>query len=305
MKPDILKDVLSRITAEYGLKVKGNWLQQGKCPKCSRRELFAHAEGPWILRCGRSNRCGWEGSVKELYPDIFDTWSNRFQASEANPNAAADAYLHHKRGLNINGLIGAYSQETYHERQGNLVSATIRFPLPGGSWWERLIDQPGRFDKKARFKPGASYAGQWWQAPDQPTDKLATAERIWIAEGIFDAMALRQAGLFAVSSMSVNNYPEKGLADLRKTCSDQGLKQPELVFAFDVGKAGAEYTRRYVARAREDGWRATAAQPRPEGEAEKLDWNDLLERNRLNGSDDRGRAWLDHCKRCFAHTLTA
>ncbi|MGA9659513.1 MAG: toprim domain-containing protein, partial [Asticcacaulis sp.] len=139
-----------------------------------------------------------------------------------------------------------------------------------------------------------SYSGQWWQAPDQPTDKLATADRIWIAEGIFDALALRQAGLFAVSAMSVNNYPEKGLADLRKVCSDQGLKQPELVFAFDVGKAGAEYTRRYVDRARDDGWRATAAQPRPEGENEKLDWNDLLDRDRLKGTDSRGRAWIEH-----------
>ena len=294
MTPDILKDVLARITAEYGFKAKGTWLQQGKCPKCSKRELFAHAEGPWILRCGRANRCGWEGSVKELYPDIFDTWSNRYQSSDTQPNAAAEAYLYHKRGLNLLGLYGCFEQETYVDKTRNISSATVRFALPGGSWWERLIDQPGRFDKKARFKYGASYAGYWWQAPDQPMEKLATAERIWIAEGIFDAMALRQAGLFAVSAMSVNNYPEKCLADLRVKCAELGTRSPELVFAFDVGKAGAEYTRRYVDRAREDGWRATAAQPRPEGETDKLDWNDLLERDRLTGADDRGRAWLDH-----------
>lgn len=72
------------------------------------------------------------------------------------------------------------------------------------------------------------------------------------------------------------------LGELRKTMAAIGVTAgPELIFAFDIGKAGTEYTRKFVARAREEGWRASAAQPRPEGESDKLDWNDLLIRERL------------------------
>lgn len=40
-----------------------------------------------------------------------------------------------------------------------------------------------------------------------------------------------------------------------------------------------EYTRKFVDRARKEGWEATAAQVRPDGEGTKLDWNDLLLRH--------------------------
>jgi len=285
MRDDIYSEVHKRILGEFRFKEKGAWLQEGKCPSCGKRELFARAEAPWVLRCGRANKCGAEYHVKELYPDIFDSWSNRYKATEENPNAAADAYLLHARGLDLAGLRGCYSQETYHDRERNITTATVRFPLPGGSWWERLIDQPGRFDKKARFAYGKTYAGQWWMAPDQGVPVLADASRVWICEGIFDALALRQAGEMAVSVMSTNNYPELALGDLRREIAAQSGKTggPELIFAFDVGKAGVEFTRKYVRRAREEGWRASAAQVKPEGEGEKLDWNDLLGRDRLTG----------------------
>lgn len=294
MRDDIRQEVLTNIRRDYRFdEPKGDWLQKGRCPQCNRKELFTSASKPWVLRCGRANRCGWEGEVRDLYPEIFDNWSTRHQATEANPNAAADAYLSHARGLDLRLLRGAYTQEAYHDQQRNLSSATVRFPLPGGSWWERLIDQPGRFDKKARFKWGASYSGQVWQHPSHTIEQLAAAKEIWIAEGIFDAAALVQAfggaeladkGLAAVSAMSVNNYPALFLDALRKAIAEgpEPTHRPRLVFAFDVGKAGADYTRKYVKRAREEGWEATAAQPRPEGEDDKLDWNNLLVRDRLS-----------------------
>lgn len=293
MRDDIRSEVLTNIKRDYGFgEPRGDWLQKGRCPQCSKKELFTSASQPWVLRCGRANRCGWEGEVKELYPEIFDNWSNRHQVTEQNPNAAADAYLSHARGLDLRLLRGCYSQDNYFDRQRNIGSATVRFDLPGGSWWERLIDQPGRFDKKARFKFGASYSGQVWQHPANSIDELAAANEIWIAEGIFDACALAQAfrgeelkdaGLAAVSAMSVNNYPDKFLDALRKAIAngENPTHQPRLIFAFDVGKAGTDYTRKYVKRAREEGWTASAAQPRPEGEDDKLDWNNLLVRERL------------------------
>jgi len=293
MRDDIRKEVLDNIGRDYGLKeARGEWLQKGRCPQCGKKELFTSQAKPWVLRCGRANRCGWEGHVKDLYPEIFDNWSNRFQQTEQNPNAAADAYLLHNRGLDLRLLRGSYSQEHHSDMARGISSATVRFQLPGGSWWERLIDQPGRFDKKAKFAWGKSYRGFWWQHPSHTLEQIAGAYEIWIAEGIFDASALVQAfagaeleekDLVAVSAMSVNNYPEASLDELRKAIANgpNPTKRPRLVFAFDVGKAGTDYTRRYVKRAREEGWDASAAQPRPEGESEKLDWNDLLQRDRL------------------------
>lgn len=293
MRDDIRTEVLTNIKRDYKFDAeKGDWLQKGKCPQCNKRELYTSSTKPWVLRCGRQNRCGWEGEVRDLYPEIFDNWSNRHQQTETNPNAAADAYLSHARGLDLRLLRGSYTQETYVDRGRNLSSATVRFPLPGGSHWERLIDQPGRFEKKAHFAWGKSYKGQWWQHPAHTMEQLAAAKEIWIAEGIFDASALVQAfggaelheaGLTAVSAMSVNNYPEHALDALRKAIANgpTPTHQPRLVFAFDIGKAGADYTRKYVKRARDEGWEATAAQPRPEGEDDKLDWNNLLVRERL------------------------
>ena len=292
MRDDIHQEVIKALSEFRFAPTEGEWLQKGVCPQCGKKELYTNRKSPWLLKCSRENRCGWEGHVKDRYPEIFDNWSNRHPVSEANPNAAADAYLSHARGLDLRHLRGSYAQETYHDRDRNLTTATVRFPLPGGSWWERLIDQPGRFDKKARFKWGASYKGQWWQHPATSMRDLSSAEEIWLAEGIFDASALQQAflgsefegkKLSAVSLMTVNNYPTIMLDTLRRTIAEgpTPTHRPKLVFAFDIGKAGADYTRKWVKQARDEGWEASAAQPRPEGEADKLDWNDLLQRDRL------------------------
>jgi len=292
MRDDIRNEVLKALGEFKFDEPRGDWLQKGRCPQCGKREVFTRADAPWVLKCSRANRCGWEQHVKERYPEIFDNWSNRHQQTEANPNAAADAYLSHARGLDLRLLRGCYAQESYSDMARGLASATVRFPLPCGSWWERLIDQPGRFDRKARFAWGKSYRGHWWQHPAHDLAALAQAEEIWIAEGIFDCSALVQAfmgaeladrKLAAVSAMSVGNYPEHSLDALRKAVAEgpTPTHRPRLVFAFDIGKAGTDFTRRYVKRAREEGWEATAAQPRPEGEADKLDWNDLLQRERL------------------------
>jgi hypothetical protein len=290
----IIKEVHSRLKQEFAFKKDtGKWYQQGRCPECGKQELFIHAETPKVLKCGRADNCGYEASVRSLFPEIFDSWSNRFEQSEQDPNAAADAYLSHGRGLDIQGLRGCYSQEQYHDKKSGQTTATIRFALPNDAWWERLIDQPGRFDKKARFKFGSSWGGHWWLPPAVTFEKLARARRIWICEGIFDAMAMNQAFRtsagktcaedIAISNMTVNVWPEHALKALRDALTDG--RTPELVFAFDVGPAGVRYTRQYVIRARKEGWSATAAQVRSDGEGSKQDWNDLLQSDRLTDSD--------------------
>ncbi|MFD2578777.1 hypothetical protein ACFSTD_09675 [Novosphingobium colocasiae] len=195
-----------------------------------------------------------------------------------NPTATADAYLLHERGLDLQYLRGSYTQELY--REGNQTSATVRFPV-GDTFWERLIDKPARFEKKAHFQKGGKPGGHCWIPPRIDWETLARADDIWITEGIFNAAALAQgAGLAVVSAMSSNYWPEHFLDRLREEL--QRIKRPtrpRLVFAFDPGGAGVKYARRFVLQARDQGWAATAAQVTPDGEGTDLDWNDLLLRH--------------------------
>lgn len=293
MRDDLLREVLQRLKTDYGFKTKGTWLREGKCEACGKREVFALADAPWVLRCGRMNRCGAEVHVKDIYKDIFDDWSKRYKRTPEKPNAAADAYLAFARGFDLAPLKGSYAQEYFHDDALRIGTATVRFPLPGGGYWERLIDQPGRFGKKkARFPSGSSYRGHWWTYPGVDWEHLARAREIWLAEGIFDTIALTQrAGLVAASLMSTNNYPETALSQLRRTCGELNLRTPTLVFAFDVGKAGTYFTRKWVEQARDAGWTACAAQVRPDGEGAKLDWNDLAQRDRLKPDDIETYRW--------------
>lgn len=262
-------------------KTKGDWLQEGTCPQCGKREAYCAANKPKMVYCSREDKCGWNDSVRNLLPDLFDDWSKRVAPTPENPNATADAYLDHERGLDLRLLRGLYTQELFKDWKTGQTSASIRFPI-GDSWWERLIDRPGRFDKKAHFKPGSKWAGHCWMPNGTTFETLARADEVWITEGIFDCVALTQgAKLPAVSNMSTGPWPEHFLAALAKACLDAGRPdRPRLIFAFDVGHSGVSNSKRHIKRAKNEGWDATAAQVRPDGEGTKLDWNDLLLRHR-------------------------
>lgn len=269
-------NIISALKAKFQFrKTSGDWMQEGTCPQCGKREAYCAAVEPKIVRCGRADRCGWEDSVRNLLPDLFEDWTKRQPPTPENPNATADAYLYHERGLDLKLLRGLYSQEVFRDYDSGETAATVRFPI-GDTYWERIIDRPGRFARKAHFRKGGSWRGLCWMPNGTSFATLAKAERIWITEGIFDAAALTQAGLAAVSAMTCNVYPEKFLADLSAQLQAGRIAtRPELVFAFDVGAAGVSFSRKFVARARREGWKATAAQVRPDGEGDKLDWNDL------------------------------
>ena len=274
MQPDILQDLIRRLKADFRLQERGDWLREGKCPQCNKKELYARASAPWVVRCGRVNKCGYSGHAKQLFPDLFDNWSDRYRATEENPNAAADAYLIHARGLNLAHLRGHYAQEQFFDRDLKIASATVRFPLPNGSWWERLIDQPHRFGgKKARFAPGKSYSGEWWLPPALSIDALAAVPEFWIVEGIFDAESLRLNGVPAVSAMTCYNYPEAALARLAEACGSR--PRPRLIWAFDGNHAGRSHILKFIRRARQAGWHCGAALTTEHASAKPKDWNDL------------------------------
>jgi hypothetical protein len=281
MQSDLHRQVTARLKTEFSLVDRGVWLRQGKCPKCGKKELYANAEGPWVVICGRVDKCGHRQHVKEIFHDLFDNWSERFAPTEQNPTASADAYLQHARGLNLAGLRGAYTQEYFHDRARNIGSATVRFPLPGadgsaGGYWERIIDQPHRFGSdKARFATGSKYKGECWVHPSLTIDKLAAAPEIWIVEGIFDSVSIHQRHIAAVSAMSCYNYPDAFLARIAAACAEAKRPRPAIVWAFDSNKAGRRYAREFAGRASKTGWHCTAALTEEKPAAKPRDWNDL------------------------------
>ncbi len=280
MRTELLNAVLPRLLNDYGFKENGRWLQEGRCPQCGKKALFAHADSPWTLRCGRENKCGAQWHIKDLYPDFFESWSDRYPATESHPTAAADAYLENARGFPLARLKGCYTQEQHYDSRLRAGSATVRFALPGGSWWERIIDRPERFGRKANFAYGKSYHGHWWQLPGG----LEAGDELWLAEGIFDAIALELAGKPARSLMSCNNYPAKALATLREHCQAQGRTPPTLIWALDDGPAGQRYMQQWHERARKEGWDSRAAFVPDQG-GRKMDWNEAHLRGRLGEKD--------------------
>ncbi|QEQ76025.1 bifunctional DNA primase/helicase [Xanthomonas citri pv. glycines] len=265
--------MLSRLERDYGLKHRSGteYMRGGKCPSCSKKELYTNHLKPWVVKCGRQSKCGRELHVKDLYDDLFDDWSKRFQPTAAAPNAAADAYLQFSRGFDLAPLKGLYSQDSHYDRKISAGTATVRFALVKGGWWERLIDRPHRFGKqKARFAPGQSYAGVWWAAPAALT-AMQTAREVWIVEGIFDAIALLQHGMCAVSAMSSNAFPEESLRELAKA---RMADLPTLVWALDNEPGARAYTHKHIKRAAALGFDSRAAQI-VQRDGKKTDWNDL------------------------------
>lgn len=278
MEPRLHAEIVARLTEEFGFKPREAWLQQGKCPSCGKKEMFASAAHPWVLRCGRTNKCGAEIHIKEVYPELFASWSDRYKPTAENPHASADAYLKSARGFELERIAGWYSQEHFWSAENQIGSATVRFPLAGDAWWERIIDRPERFGvQKANFR--GRYGGTWWQPPTL-TD---IPDELWIVEGIFNAISLLHHGIAAVSAMSSGNYPSAALKALAERCQAEGRQRPALVWAFDEGRAGRKSGRKFVTRSREEGWTATAALVPGEGGKEP-DWNDMHLRGRLEAA---------------------
>ena len=276
MNVQLREEVVTRLLRDFDFKTNNkDFFQQGRCPSCGKKELYAPAESPWLVRCGRMNKCAAEYHIKELYPELFESWSDRYKPTPKSPTASADAYLQTGRGFDISKIKGWYTQGSYYCTERQIGTATVKFELPNGASWERFIDKPQRFGKmKANFV--GKYKGQWWQPP---TGIPEDAKEIWLTEGIFDAIALIQSGIPAVSLMSCYNYPNTALDALKKEYQKNDRHLPRLVFALDDGPAGESFTRKFVNYARKAGFPATAAQP-PKGKV-KLDWNELFLRGRL------------------------
>lgn len=279
MNPSLRQDILARLIRDYRAEERGRYLQKVVCPACGKREAYISSESPWMLKCGRENNCGSQFHTKELFPELFASWSERYgtPALQAkSKTSVADGYLRDGRGFDLDRIQGWYSQESYWKPNVG-GSATVRFTLPGGAYWERLLDHPERFGKqKANFV--GRYKGNWWQPPTLTAADLVEAGEVWIVEGIFDAIALYHHGIAAVSAMSCANYPDVALKALADAAHAAGTTRPTLVWALDGNRAGQNATVKHVARARAAGWECRAAQIPGDG---RHDWNDCHQRGEV------------------------
>ncbi len=267
-KPIDYQTVLNNLVRDYGFKSSGNgYLINGTCPDCSKRELFTDSNKPFTLKCNRLNKCGYEETIKDIYPEVFEDLTKKHPATKEDPRVTAKVYLSQVRGFDLARINGWYDQDVKFDAPTGTGSATVRFYLDKAKtrFWERIIDYADVFGKKAHFggkrrEDGKLYRGEWWQPPGMAIDP----ERpLYLVEGIFDTIALLHAGFQVVSLMSSNNYPELSL----KTVS----KNQTLVFALDNNTAGINASKKYARRAIDQGFNVFMAIP------ETLkDWNDLF-----------------------------
>lgn len=284
MQEKLRAEVLTRIERDYGLKHirSTEYMRKGKCPACSKLELYTFYNSPWMLICGRG-KCGAQYHIKDIYSELFNDWSELAPSTPEKPTATARAYLEFSRGFRLELIEGWFTQENYWSKELNAGSATVRFPLDKGGYWERLIDRPERFGKqKARFKPGESYKGVWWCPPCLD---LLEVDELWIVEGIFDAIALLHHDVAAVSAMSCNAFPEQSLRELLQRRTEAGQRPPKLVWALDNEPSARAYTRKWVEQCRAMGFTCEAAQIQQRGK--KVDWNDLHHRWAFIDSDEQ------------------
>ncbi len=290
MNESLRIEVLSRLQRDYDFKrTDVRVMRKGKCPapKCGQKTLFTYSDAPWMLVCGRPEACGHRVHVKDVYSDLFNDWSAQAPATADNPTATARAYLEMARGFHLEMLEDTFTQENYWDRDLQIGSATVRFELPGGGYWERLIDRPERFGKqKARFKPGYSYKGKLWIPPSlDPT----AVDELFIVEGIFDAIALMHNDTPAASMMSSAPFPEEALKAIKKACQEADKRLPRLVWALDNEPVAKANMRRWAKEARELGFKCEAAVI-PQHSAKKVDWNDLHQRWAfIEGDDERAK----------------
>ena len=277
-KTDLLQELIPRIQADHNFKLSetGEWFNSGVCPSCSKRSLFARAEAPWTLMCGREAKCGEHYKVLDLYASEFVDLEKKYLPTPENPHATAIAYLSLSRGLDASRFSGHFEQAQFgHANCEPRATATVRFWVDktAGVYMDRFIkpvmvtEKDGSKDlRKQTF--GGAYGGRWWTCSN-----INQGDTVYITEACIDAMSLVSAGLKAVSILACGNFPRIELERLKS-------KQIEWVWALDNDVAGKKHMRRHMKRLQELDPDARQSVMLVPGE-DKRDWNDLWQAGKL------------------------
>lgn len=248
-QPQISKEeIISALArdARFGFKNGSLYLTQGCCPSCNKRSLFVSKKFPYVITCNHRNRCGYEAHIKELCPELFEKFGDKYKPTQEEPARTANAYLGIGRGFDLSKIRGWYEQGSAYVEELDKHFHTVRFYLDEDKtrWWERLIDVEGHEAiKKAHFggkrKPdGTIYQGDAWTPPGQTLEK---GERCFLVEGVFKAIALHHCGYKVAALLSCNNYPANFIEQHKG-------RLIRWVWALDGDNAGKEYMPKFYER---------------------------------------------------------
>jgi ssDNA-binding Zn-finger/Zn-ribbon topoisomerase 1 len=67
-------EIIKKLELEFGFKqnTAGDYLTEGKCPECGKKQLFTAYKKPYYITCNRRNKCAYEITVKQLMPELFE-----------------------------------------------------------------------------------------------------------------------------------------------------------------------------------------------------------------------------------------
>jgi energy-coupling factor transporter ATP-binding protein EcfA2 len=259
----------------FGFKESGEFLRGGRCPNCNGKDAWVGKDHPWVVKCNRINNCGWSETARQLYPDLFTRYAEKFPATPEKPNATADAYLKFNRGFDLVRMDGWYSQERYRIQDTGEYVETVRVYLDEGRtrYWERLIDKDKKHGQRVNFggrrkEDGSVCRGDWWMPPGQTIGQL---DEVYLVEGIFHAMAFHQAGYKACALLMAGNFPETAIAE-------HTGRQVRWRLALDDDPAGRKAMLKMKGRLKELGEKCSLALTGMEGR----DWDDLYRLGKLN-----------------------
>lgn len=277
-------DLLNKLEHDPQLnfkKSKGKYLSEGTCPDCGKPEVFVSKSNPWVVRCNRANNCSYSESSRERYPELFENFSERFPVTQEDPDAPARAYLTYDRGFRAEKVSGWYKKglRTLFNAKGQRTAEviTVRFPLWGEHYWERLIDRSAveRNDgKKAHISHGCKFKDKGWTPADQD---IAKGDWVFITEGIFKSIALVHLDpsdlnwpLKTIAAISSSNLPREFI-QLHKG------KDITWVLAYDNDPAGIKAMQKYQAEIEDMGEKVRIALGKPH-----RDWDDEWRAGHLN-----------------------
>lgn len=276
--------IIDRLRQDFGGKVSadGRFWQGGRCPQCHKKSLWTLTERPLLPRCNHEEKCGWEASTRDLYPDLFADLNQRFAPTAQKPHATAEAYVRLMRGLDVTPASAGYEQAKYWNQHGDRGTATVRFWLDKDKQigWEKFIDLVTVTDpqdgsqavRDSRFI--GKFTGLAWTPPGFDPQPF---EEVFWAEGIFDALALHLNGCKnVIAPLTCGNFPET----LIKRYRDRNLTW---VLALDADKAGRKHTHKHIERLKSMGQAWACMQPSQH--CSGTDWNDLHKQDRLKTKD--------------------
>ena len=282
---DINNQIKNRLIERYGMKQSedGGHLQKGLCPQCNKKSLWTWTENPGNVQCNKKAKCGYNATSKELFPELFENLEKRFPVTKENPNATADGYVKTVRGFDLGRLTSFYTQAVYRNPNADKVVSTVKFWLDDAKTiaWEKFIDKVvvtdedgDKTERDSRFI--GSFRGLCWVPPTQAEPKQG--QKVYITEGIFDAIALMLSGKFVISSMTAGQYPSKYIEAHR----GKGI---EWIFALDNDAAGRRDSVKHINTTKKKYNEISYACMPAETSTSKKDWNDLHRENALTKAD--------------------